>query len=78
MLIKIKFSEGLSDFSYNEKTALLGLKLERTDSEIFKYTFETDNVTEAFSSITSLGYKNKLMLGNDKVKGKFCIMELSK
>lgn len=79
MLIKIRFSEGISDFTYKEKTALSGLKLEKTDSDsLLKYKFETDNVSEVFSMITSLGYRNKLILGSSKSEGKFCIMELSK
>lgn len=77
MLVKIRFSEGLSDFTDTEKTALRNLNLEKeNDSDLIKYRFKTDDITQVFTIISSLGYKNKLILG--KREEKFCIMELSK
>lgn len=78
MLAKIRFSEGLLDFTVEEKSKLIGLKLEKeSDDGNIKYRLTTDNITQVFTSITSLGYRNKLILSSDK-EGKFCIMELSK
>ena len=79
MLVKIRFSEGLSDFTDTEKTALRNLNLEKeNDSDLIKYRFKTDDITQVFTIISSLGYKNKLILGKSKREEKFCIMELSK
>lgn len=79
MLVKIRFSEGLSEFTAEDKSKVIGLKLEKEINDNgFKYRLITDNVTQIFTSITSLGYKNKLILSSNKEEGKFCIMELSK
>lgn len=79
MLIKIKFSEELKDFTQEEKLKIVGLKLERvTNNRTIKYKVNTEDITQVFTALTSLGYRNKLILSSNKEDGKFCIMELSK
>ena len=80
MIVKIKFSkEYPSDFSDEEKLALIKFNLERVESEgtLIEYRVILDNISKLFSKITSLGFRNKLVLGVNE-EGKTCQMILSK
>ena len=80
MIIKIKFSkEYPSDFSDDEKLALMKFDLERVESEgtLIEYRVILDNISNLFSKLTSLGFRNKLVLGVSE-EGKTCQMILSK
>ena len=80
MIIKIKFSkEYPSDFSDEEKLALMKFDLERVESEgtLIEYRVILDNISNLFSKLTSLGFRNKLVLGVSE-EGKTCQMILSK